>query len=124
MIQPYNSKLKYKGSLKKDQIWIDMMKVSPEVADKLKDLFGPIASTLPRGVLVVEFYAYKGRLSWIKCNGKVIKFYYNITSSNKSGEWFLSLKGDNYSLDWVEIIPFDHLVKKVVIKYLLNKLCS
>jgi hypothetical protein len=132
-IESYNRKLKYKGNLEKDEVWIDMMRLDKTVSEHhtsilLERLFGKIPSPLPWGVLKVKFYIYKRKPSWIECNGKRIKFMYDMLNLGigTSGEYYLSFSVKQRITRGINLyqIPVKQSCypKKTLIKYLLNEL--
>lgn len=134
------SKLKYKGSSEKNEVWIDVMRLDKTVSEHhvsvlLERWFGRIPKTLPGGVLKVRFHIYKKKLSWIECNGKMIEFVYDIVVRKKA-----MIESDSFSklhyllsfqikqkitrglnLYYVNVADSCY-PKKTLIKYLLNEL--
>lgn len=115
-------KLRYKGSLVKDEVHIDMMRSDFEQAKKLMK-YGYIPPTLPSGILRVKFHVYKKKLSWIQMGASnKIEFTYDIWGDPKHVLTFtcpygFPMRGNRvYNIH----VPFDCTTKKDIIKYFID----
>ena len=122
------NKLRYKSDDRKDVVVINTQKCTMNQMDRLAHQFyikGPIPHYIE-----IEFFIYKKKSSWIKCNGVQIDFKYDIKPITRYSEPFV----EDPEKDWQLIFLVNEVwninvsvndscyPKKVLIKHLLNRL--